>query len=180
MRVRQAALLALLLVLPATAAGAETGLVIRPADLMAQPFIDAAKVGPVAANQPVEIVARQGAWVNVTAGGRTGWIRALNLRLAGAGAAPGAAASPGNSGERPSVGSLSNPASLLRTGSSGRTVTTGVKGLDEENIRNASVDLQQVEALAALAATPDDARQKAATSKLAESQVDYLKKGKVK
>ena len=59
-------------------------------------------------------------------------------------------------------------------------MTTGVKGLDEENIRNASVDLQQVEALAALAATPDDARQKAATSKLAESQVDYLKKGKVK
>ncbi len=176
MRVRQAALLALLMVLPATAAGAETGLVIRPADLMAQPFIDAAKVGPVAANQPVEIVARQGAWVNVTAGGRTGWIRALNLRLEGA----GAAASPGNSGERPSVGSLRNPASLLRTGSSGRTVTTGVKGLDEENIRNASVDLQQVEALAALAATPDDARQKAATSKLAESQVDYLKKGKVK
>ena len=180
MRVRQAALLALLLVLPAPAASAETGLVIRPADLMAQPFIDAPKVGPVAANQPVQIVSRQGAWVSVSVGGRTGWIRALNLRLEGAAGAPGAAARPANGGERPSVNSLSNPASLLRTGSSGRTVTTGVKGLDEEDIRNASVDPQQVEALAALAVTPDDARQKAASSKLAETQVDYLKKGKVK
>ena len=163
----------------ATAAGAEKALVIRPADLLAQPFIDAAKVGPVAANQQVDVLSRQGAWVNVSAGGHSGWVRALNLRLEGA-AGSGGPARPQQAGERPSVGSLSNPASLFRTNSSGRTVTTGVKGLDEENIRNASVDPAQVQSLAALATTADDARAMASESKLAENKVEYLKKGKGK
>ncbi len=163
----------------AGAAAAEKALVIRPADLLAQPLIDVPKVGPVAAGQAVEVVSRQGAWVNVSAGGRTGWVRALNLRAESAGVAA-APARPQQNGERPSVSSLSNPASLFRTNSSSRTVTTGVKGLDEENIRNASIDPAQVEALAALATTPDEARAMAADSKLAENKVDYLKKGKVK
>ena len=179
MRLRHMLLTVCLGILWAGSAAAEKALVIRPTELLAQPFIDAPKVGPVAANQQVEVVSRQGAWVNVSAGGRTGWVRALNLRAESAGGAA-VPAKPQQSGERPSVGSLSNPASMFRTNSSGRTVTTGVKGLEEENIRNASVDPQQVEALAALATTPDEARAMAADSKLAENKVDYLKKGKVK
>ena len=32
----------------------------------------------------------------------------------------------------------------LRTGSTGRTIATGVKGLDEGSIRNASIDREQL------------------------------------
>ncbi len=155
----------------AAAAASERALVIRAGDLMAQPFIDAAKVAPVAAGQPVVIVQRRGGWVNVQANGKTGWLRALNLRLepvAGAGAG------------RPAPNALSRSASWLRTGSSGRTVTTGVKGLDEEKIRNAVVDPVQLAQLASLAVTESAARATAARKKLAESRLDYLKRGKRK
>lgn len=178
MRIVGLPLTLLLLASAGAALASEKGLVIRGGDLMAQPFIDAAKTGPVEPNQPIVILERRGPWVNVEANGRSGWLRTLNVRLEPpAHAAPVAAGTPAN---RPSVGSLSNPASLLRTGSSGRTVTTGVKGLDEEDIRNASVDPQQLEELSTLSVAESEARENAASSKLAENRVDYLKKGKAK
>lgn len=149
---------------PAMAAPQERALVIRAGDLMAQPFIDAAKVAPVAADQPVIIIERRGGWVNVQANGKSGWLRTLNLRL-----------EPGTSDINRS---LSRSASLLRTGSSGQTVTTGVKGLDEEKLRNATVDPAQLAKLGTLAVPEGDARAVAARKKLVETRLDYLKPGK--
>lgn len=156
-----------------TSAIAEKGQVIRAGEIMAQPFIDAAKVGPVTANQPVTILARKGGWINVDAGGQKGWIRALNLRLEAAPGLPGVAAKPG------AAGGSANPMSLLRTNSSGRTVTTGVKGLDEEDIRKAAPDPAQLAQLETLAVAEADARAHADRGKLKESQIESLKaKGK--
>jgi hypothetical protein len=152
------------------AAPQEAALVIRAGDLMAQPFIDASKVAPVTANQPATIIERRGGWVKVLVNGKTGWLRTLNLRLA-----PGAGATAG----RP-ASALSRSASLLRTGSSGKTVTTGVKGLDDENIRNAAIDPEQQAKLDTLAVTESDARAVAARKKLVENKLDYLKPGKGK
>jgi hypothetical protein len=59
-------------------------------------------------------------------------------------------------------------------------VTTGVKGLDEEDIRNASPDYAQLEALNALGASDAEAQAKADAAKLAEADIAHLKKGKVK
>ena len=154
-----------LLLVTSTAVAAENGYVIRPADLMDQPFIDAAKSGSLTANEAVEIVQRQGAWVRVAVGGKTGWVRMLNMRM-------GAATLPDSKGK--------TNTSFLTTGSSGHTVTTGVKGLDEENIRNATPNAAELDTLNALGATPDDAKALAASDKLTENQVDYLKKGKAK
>ncbi len=164
MRVIRMLLILLFAVSPAMAAPAqESALVIRATDLKAQPFIDAANVAPVTANQPVTIIQRRGGWANVQANGKTGWLRTLNLRLA-----------PGTSGA-PARG-----ASSLRTGSSGKTVTTGVKGLDEEQIRNATVDREQLAALGTLGVTEGDARAAAAGKRLSENKLGYLKPGKVK
>lgn len=176
MRRIAAILLAMLLLCPlASAQAAEKGLIIRAGDLMEQPFIDAAKTGPVTANQPVTILARRGAWANVESNGKTGWVRVLNLRLDPGNARP-AGARPSNSAST----NFTNPASLLRTGSSGRTVTTGVKGMDEEDIRNASPDYGELEQLGTLAVNADDARANAGRSKLTENSVDYLDKGRRK
>ncbi|HEX8055949.1 MAG TPA: hypothetical protein VF481_04770 [Novosphingobium sp.] len=153
-----------------SAEAAEKGLVLRAGDLLAQPFIDAAKSGPLAANQPVTILQRRGAWANVESGGKTGWVRVLNLRLE-----PGAAGAARPGGARPSGG---NPMSLLQTGSSGRTVTTGVKGMDEEDIRNATPDYAELELLDTLAVSADDARATATKANLKENTVDYLDKGR--
>jgi hypothetical protein len=149
------------------AAAPEKGLVIRAGDLMAQPFIDAAKTGPLSANQPVMIVERRGAWANVESNGKAGWVRTLNLRLEPRAGTPGAAHPSGST----------NPLTAFQTGSSGRTVTTGVKGMDEEDIRNATPDFEQVGLLDQLAVDAPDARANAQKANLKENSVDYLDKG---
>ena len=175
MRKLRAFLLAALSLLSIPAAhAAEKGLVIRAGDLMAQPFIDAAKSGPVTANQPVTILQRKGGWANVETGGRNGWIRLLNLRLE---PRPASAAPTQRSGG-PSVSNLTNPSSLLRTGSTGRTVTTGVKGMDEEDIRNAAPDYVQLQLLGTLGVDAAAGRGHAQKSTLKEATLGYLDKGR--
>lgn len=164
MRRCAAILLAGLLMCGATAAqAAEKGQILRAGDLLAQPFIDAAKSGPVTANQPVTILERRGAWASVESNGARGWVRLLNLRLEAGAARPG--------GARPGMASL-------RTGSSGRTATTGIKGMDEEDVRNATPDYQELELLGTLAVTADDARATAQKAALKENTVAYLDKGR--
>ena len=152
-------LLAAALVIAPAALANERGLMIRAGDLFAEPFIDAKKLGPLSANQPVTIVERRGGWVAVEAGGRRGWVRLLNLRLE-------PSAKPGTK------------TAALRTGSTGRTVATGVKGLDEVDIRNASVDRGQLAQLDQLGQSDEAAKQYASQNKLQESKVANLKAGK--
>lgn len=145
----------------ATAEAAERGLTIRAADLFAEPFTDAAKLGALAANQPVTILERRGGWLAVEAAGRKGWVRMLLVRLE---AAPQAGASTAG----------------MRTGSRGSTLATGVKGLDDGDIRNASIDRAQLAELDSLGANDEAARRTAAAKNLKESAVSYLKPGKAK
>lgn len=162
MRSTRVILIAAIALLSWTAALAnERGVVIRAGDLFAEPFVDAAKIGPLASNQPVTIIERKGGWLAVEVAGRRGWVRMLNVRL-----------------EAPARPAANTAA--LRTGSTGRTVTTGVKGLDEIDIRNASVDRDQLAQLGQLAVSSDDARRRAVLDNLKEAKVDYLKPGKVK
>ncbi len=61
----------------------------------------------------------------------------------------------------------------MRTGSSGRTATTGIKGLDQGDIRDASPDYAELAELGTLAVDDTDAR--AAQQKaLTENQIAYL------
>jgi hypothetical protein len=152
-----------------TAAVAEKGLVIRAGDLLAQPFIDAPSAAKLTASQPVTIVERRGPWVSVQANGKTGWVRLLNLRLEPAVAVAGLSRPP--TASRPS-----GLSSLMRTGSSGRTVTTGVKGMDEEDIRTSTPNYEELTLLEGLGVDAADARASAQRAKLAERSVAYLDK----
>ena len=74
MRSTRAILIAAMALLSWTAALAnERGVVIRAGDLFSEPFVDAAKLGPLTSNQPVTIVERKGGWLAVDVGGRRGW-----------------------------------------------------------------------------------------------------------
>ena len=149
------------LLIGSVAHAGERGLLLRAGDLLAEPFIDAQKLGPLTPNQSVTIVERRGGWVAVEAGGRRGWVRLLNLRL-----------------EPSAVLNDGHPVAALRTGSTGRTVATGVKGLDEADILNASPDRGQLAQLEAQGVTDDTAKQYGSQNKLKESTVAYLKPGK--
>ncbi|HEY7806957.1 MAG TPA: SH3 domain-containing protein [Croceibacterium sp.] len=167
MRFAGALAVALAFAVAAYPAAAETGAVIRADELKATPFIDAATSAKLAANQPVTILNRKGGWVQVEAGGQTGWVRMLNVRLA-AGSAPS-----------PNQANV-HAASLLRTGSSGKTVTTGIKGLGEEDLQKAVPDPAQLAKLVALAVPAAEASSNASASGLVEHPVDYLDQKKKK
>lgn len=154
-------LLAAGLLIGTAALASERGLMIRAGDLFEQPFIDAKKLGPLTPNQPVTIVERRGGWVSVDAGGKRGWVRLLNLRLEPA--------------VQPTAG---RSTAALRTGSTGRTVATGVKGLDEADIRSASLDRGQLAELELLGVTDDAAKQYGSQNQLKDSLIAYLKPGK--
>jgi hypothetical protein len=152
-------------------AAAEKGQIIRAGDLLAQPFIDAASTAKLTPAQPVTIVERRGPWVSVQAAGKSGWVRLLNLRLEPAAGVAGLARPAG-----PKPSGLSSLTSSLTTGSSGHTVTTGVKGMDEEDIRGSTPNYTELTLLEGMGVAAVDARTAAAKNKLVERSVDYLDK----
>jgi hypothetical protein len=166
MKVASAFVAALALGIAAYPATAESGAVIRADELKAMPFIDAATSAKLPASQSVTILSRKGGWIEVEANGKTGWVRMLNVRLAaGSGPAPGQA--------------QTRAASLLRTNSSGKTVTTGIKGLGEEDLQNAAPDPAQGAKRADFAVPASEASDNAHASGLVEQQADFVdEKGK--
>ena len=152
--------LALAATLASGALPAETGTVLRKTELRAEPLGSAQVLAQLAAKAEVEVGERKGAWAAVTTGeGASGWVRVLAIRT--------------GSGERGASGAGSL-ASVFRTGSSGQTVTTGVKGLSAEQLRNASPDAAELARLDALATNADDARRFAAEANLQPREVEYL------
>lgn len=152
--------LALLLFMPLLAL-AEPATVIRATDLKQEPATDAATVAALAENTAVEVLARKSGWTRIKTASAEGWVRMLALRLGGA-----TAAKPGASG-------LTQMFNVARTGTSGTQVTTGVRGLDAEQIANAQPNPAELAKLEKFAADRDAATGFAAQGKLAPTSVNY-------
>lgn len=133
------------LLLVSSFALAETGTVIRKTELRDKPFLDAAILASVPDASLVEIKSRKGAWMEVRLNdGKAGWIKLLNVRT--------------SSGTTSSSNALSN---VIKTGSSGKTVTTGVKGLSAEQIQNANPNPAEVDKMQSYATSNQAATQSA-------------------
>ena len=78
--------LAMLLAIP-LAGAAETAQVSKGDSLREKPFADAKVLTNLTAGQKVDILKREGAWYQVKADGKTGWVRMLSLRRTGQAAA---------------------------------------------------------------------------------------------
>lgn len=142
----------------------ETAQVIRETALRKEPFADAELVSTLPENTVVQIVLRQGAWMQVQAGEATGWLRLLSLRTAAASTAKG------DSG-------LSAAINVARSGASGNTVATGVRGLSKEQISNATPNLAELERMKASAADEPEARAFAAAASVVAADVSFLESG---
>ncbi len=159
------ALLLPLLLAPAPCL-AEPATVMRATDLKQQPASDAPAAGQLAENAKVDALERKGGWTRVKAeGGTEGWVRMLALRYAGAGEAK-----PGDAG-------ISQLLNVARTGTSGTQVTTGVRGLDAEQLANAKPNAAELKKMASYSASKDSAEGFAANGKLRAQRVDYPKEG---
>ncbi|MES2884149.1 MAG: hypothetical protein V4709_05055 [Pseudomonadota bacterium] len=142
----------------------ETAQVIRATDLKKEPFADAELVSTLPENTLVQIVLRQGVWMRVQAGESSGWLRLLSLRTSAASTAKG------DSG-------LSAAINVARSGASGNTVATGVRGLSKEQISNATPNLAELEKMAGYASDEARARAFAAAAPAVEADVSFLESG---
>jgi hypothetical protein len=152
----------LLLLLPAVCV-ADPATLIRATDLKRAPATDAETVVQLAADSAVDALERKGGWTRVKADKAEGWVKMLALRYGGPGVAK-----KGDSG-------LSQMFNVARTGSSGTQVTTGVRGLDEQQLAHAQPNTAELARMKRFAAQPDAAAAFAATGKLAAQPVAYPK-----
>ena len=154
---------AVLLTLWAALAGAaDTGFLLKATDLKLKPFLDADTLARLPEKSAVEIVGREGPWMLVKAQGKQGYVRMLQVRLAVSDtmlARAPAASRPAPVGARPA----------------GTTpiVTTGVRGFDEQGLKDAQPDPAAFALMVSFAANKDQAQQFAQRSPLNARVLPY-------
>jgi len=134
---------------------------VRSTEIKQQPFSDAPTVARLGENASVNILSRQGGWVKISSGQASGWIKMLSLRYTGT------ASKKGDTG-------LQSLINVGRSGSSGITVATGVRGLSEEDLKNARPNPRELEKLQNFAADKSAAAKFASEANLKTQRLDYL------
>lgn len=149
-------------------AQAESALTSRAAELQAQAQSDSATFATLPENTKVEILGRKGAWSQVkTATGQIGWVRMMSLKPEG-----GQQAAPAPASANP-IGALGSLLTAGRSSNTG-TVTTGVRGLSEEDLQNAQANPAEVDKMQKFSADKNAAQAFAQRNKLMPAKVDYL------
>lgn len=150
------------LALPAFAG---SGVMIKDDDLRASASTSAAAVGRVAKGANVDILARQGGWTQVSAQGRTGWVRILSVKSTASGA------------------SSADVLGLVEAGTTRRdpgkvVAVAGVRGLDEEELKLARFNAEELLRMERFASDRADAQEFARRAGLQALNVSYLPKPK--
>lgn len=140
--------------------------VIRSSELKAQPFSDAPSLTTLAENQRIDVLSRKASWMEVRAENNTGWIKMLTLRFDNAASREADGNAIGNTAK--------SLFSLIKTGSSGTTSTTGARGLSKENFNSLVPNPDAFEKMKAMAASRQDAQQFAQKEQLKAQDVAYL------
>ena len=154
-----AALLALLIMQPAWAA--ESGTALKADTIRAEPFADAKAVTALSAGDKVEILKKNGGWLQVKSAKGSGWIRMLSVRKGEARKGSGDAAG--------LLGLASG-----RAGTGKVVATTGIRGLNEEELKSAKFNETEIKLAESFATGKADAQKFAAQGKLAAHKFDYL------
>lgn len=139
---------------------------IRATELKAKPYGDAQTLRALPPRTKVEVLKRQSSWTQVKAGATSGWVKMLSLQLE-----VSAAGRRGDNG-------LSSLFNIAATGRGSSTVTTGVRGLSEEQLKNVQPNPQALRAAKKYAASRSEAERFADEGKLQAHDVNYLNGGR--
>lgn len=139
----------------------ETGTAFKADKIRAEPFLDAKAVGSLAAGSRVNIVKREGGWMLLSSP-KKGWVRMLSIRRGAGASAPRARVS--------GVVALASG----RAGTGKVVSSTGIRGLNEENLKNAHFNEDELNLTESYTVTKRDAEQFAAKARLKARKVDYL------
>jgi hypothetical protein len=150
---------------PAALASAEPAVTVKQVELKATAASDAKTVVTIPAETTVELVQRQGAWVQLRSGKVAGWAKLFDIRLASTG------------GPAPAKGSGNSVAQTLNLGAGNRdsSVTTGVRGFDEQTLLKATPNPEEFKKLETFAATKEQAQVFAKAGRLEPRAVEFFK-----
>lgn len=137
---------------------AETGSALKNDSLKAEPFGDAKSVGALARGDKLEILEKKGAWLKVKSAKAQGWVRLLSVKRSGSGSEAGG------------VLALASG----RAGTGQVVSTTGVRGLNEEELKAAKFNEEEVKTLEANTVSAEDAKKYASAGGLSAKKIDYL------
>ena len=164
---RPALLLLLLLLLAALpAAAGSPGATLKETPLKDKPFADAATLANLPAKAAVDVLGRQGGWLKVTASGKQGWVRMLNVRTG----------PPGQASAGREVQEVAAVASG-RAGKGNIVATSGIRGLSEEELKAAKPNPAEFRKLDGYAVSEERAREYAGRSGLVARSIPYLPPG---
>jgi len=151
----------LLAVLPATA---QQVTLERDSPLYAEPRLEAAQVAQLKQGATGEVVAKQGAWLNLKTADSGGWLFSFNVRF------QNQKTEGGDASGGPALGRVFGPRRGINV-----TSTIGVRGLEEEDLKQASFNAGQMKRLDGYAASKQAAEERARAAGLAPEKVDYLR-----
>jgi len=146
------------------AVSGEAGTALKNDTLRAEPFADAKSSGSFTRGENLDILKKQGAWLQVKAKKGTGWVRLLSVKRG--------TASAGNQ----TAGVLA--AASGRAGTGQVVSTTGVRGLSEEDLKAAKFNEAEVKTLESYTLSAEQGRQFANAGDLKTIAFSNLKAGK--
>jgi len=140
---------------------AESGTALKGDDLKAEPFRDAKTVATLTTGDKVDILKKEGGWYQVSSTRGKGWVRMLSIRKGDA---------------RKAGGDASGVLALAsgRAGTGKVVATTGIRGLNEEELKAAKFDEAELKRAESYASSKAEAAKFAAAGKLAARSFDYL------
>jgi len=150
-------------VLAAAPAAAQQVTLERDSPLYAEPRLDASQVTQLKLGAAGEVIGKQGAWLNLKTPGGSGWLFSFNVRF------PSQQAGSGDSGAGSAGGRLFGPRRSVSV-----TSTIGIRGIEEEDLKQASFNADQMKLLDGYVATKQIAERGARATGLAPVSVEYM------
>lgn len=135
-----------------------SSILIRNESLRASPSPNAKTVVQLGKGSPVDIMTRQGGWVEVSARGYKGWVRILSVR----------------SGSEGGTSALGDVASLTQKRENKVVAVAGLRGLSEEDLKSAHYDAGEMKRLDGYQVSASQAETFAARGALKKRSVAFL------
>ncbi|MDO9365832.1 MAG: SH3 domain-containing protein [Methylotenera sp.] len=143
---------------------AETGSALKKDNMRAEPYADAKISGSFNRGDSLEILKKQGAWLQVKTKKNTGWVRLLSVKR-------GAATTTNKTAGALAVASG-------RAGTGQVVSTTGVRGLSEQDLKAAKFNETEVKTIESYTLSAEQGRQFANAGNLKTIAFANLKAGK--
>ncbi len=140
---------------------AETGSALKNDTIRKEPFADAKSAGSLTRGESLEILKKQGAWLQVKTKKTSGWVRLLSVKRGT------------STGGSQSAGVLAVASGRAGTGQV--VSTTGVRGLSEDELKAAKFNETEISAMESYTTSAETARQFASQGQLKTTAFANLK-----